>query len=452
MTREILTHQFHGFSMEGITLLATSRGGLYELDEVAGALWNLGFPELEQAQRRLSPPYPAAAVRRAWEELGRITSAPEAHSPDPVLPARRLRALCLLVSQCCNLACDYCFAQGGSYGSQGGLMDATTARRAIDFLLKESGATTNLQVDFFGGEPLLNLPVVFDAVGYGREQARARGKELQFTLTTNALLLDTEVRERLDRERIGLILSLDGPREVHDLHRRRADGGPSFDLAWPRIRAAIQARQGKDYYVRGTVTHLHPVLAATARALLEMGVGRISLEPVVSGPDHPYALTEADLDKLVEEYRSLARLARDRALEGRPFVFYHFLLDAQRPLCTTRRLTGCGVGVEYLAVSHQGDLYPCHQLAGLPRYRLGTLSTGPHLDPELSRLFARRHLEVQEECPHCWARYYCGGGCPAHALSLNGNLFKPALPACRLIRARLECALWLRAVAPQATP
>lgn len=354
-----------------------------------------------------------------------------------------VKALCLHLADDCNLRCRYCFAGGGSYGRPRSLMTAEVALRAVDFLLAASGSRRHCEIDFFGGEPLLNFNVLRETVAYGRAKAEELGKKLAFTVTTNAFDLPPAVQEYLNSENLSVVLSLDGRREVHDRMRRRPDGGGSFQQVLDNCRTLVAARGGDNYYLRGTYTRGNPDFSNDVLAMVNEGFTRISLEPAVL-PDHlPDALQVADLPRLEQEYERLAELLWQMEQGGRRVHFFHFELDLQQGPCAKKRAQGCGAGASYLAVTPDGGLYPCHQFAGLEQFRSGDVFSGP--DDTVLRQFKTLDNTEKEACRSCFARGFCGGGCHAGAWLINRDLHIPYELGCALHRKRVECGLYLQA-------
>lgn len=415
-------------------LLDVPTGSLLELDTDA---------YLALSGAREATPEVAAEIA-ALREQGLLGPDPARGSAPPDSP-RWLKALCLHVAHDCNLRCAYCFGAGGSFGGERGIMPPAVGRAALAFLLANSGPVNQLEVDFFGGEPLLAMATVREAIAYGRERAELAGKRINFTLTTNALALDEETLAYLKGEGVSLVLSLDGRPEVHDRFRRKAGGGGSYGQTAPRIGRAVSAYGGRNYYVRGTFTRDNLDFTEDARHILSLGCDRFSLEPVVAPPHEEYALGPADLAAVEAEYERLAALYLERASAGRPFTFFHFEVDLEHGPCLGKRLLGCGAGSRYMAVTPAGELYPCHQFVGREAHRLGDLERGI-TRPDLVDAFAGADIFRKEGCLDCWARYFCGGGCHANADLLNGSILIPDAAGCRLLRKRLECALAIRAV------
>ncbi|MGI9860739.1 thioether cross-link-forming SCIFF peptide maturase [Moorella naiadis] len=358
-------------------------------------------------------------------------------------PRPTLQALCLHVAHDCNMRCRYCFADGGPFGGERGLMDRETGYAALDLLFQEAGSRPRVEVDFFGGEPLLNFGVVQDLVAYGRQKAAASGKRISFTLTTNGLGLTEEVEKYLIAEGLSVILSLDGRREVHDFNRPDAAGRGTYDRVVEREQHFVARQDHRDYWVRGTYTHQNLDFTRDILHMVELGFRYLSLEPVVAAPAAEYAIKEEDLPRLATEYRRLARAYLEKAAAGQGFSFFHFNIDAAAGPCLVKRLTGCGAGTSYLAVTPSGELYPCHQLVGRRDYCLGNVRQGL-LRPDLREAFRQAYVYNQPNCRRCWARFYCSGGCHAANLAATGDLRQPAPIACALQKMRLEAALYVQ--------
>ena len=359
-----------------------------------------------------------------------------------------VKALCLHVAHTCNLACDYCFAKAGTYSGAAGKMPLETGKRALDFLVERSGPRKNLEVDFFGGEPLMNWPVVKSLVAYARALESTREKRFRFTLTTNGVLVDDEVIAFCNDEIDNVVLSLDGRREIHDRLRvfPGKSGQSSYDLVVPKFRrfAEARARAGKSYYMRGTFTHANPDFCADVLHMAALGFRSLSMEPVVCDAASPHALTQDDLRIVMEQYERLALEMAKRAGTPEEFTFYHYMLDLKHGPCLYKRVTGCGSGTEYLAVTPTGELYPCHQFVGEGRFRMGDVWRGI-ANPALRAEFNALSLYSRAECQTCWARLYCSGGCAANAHHACGSIHGVYPAGCELFRKRMECAVWLAA-------
>lgn len=435
-------------------VLDIASGSIHEVDEIAWAAlenWDLGPKGVVEA---LAGRFEASEVEAAMAELEELRREALMFTDDSELrgfepPPSPVKSLCLHVSHDCNLHCDYCFAEGGPFGGGRELMSGEVARSAVDFLIARSGERATCEIDFFGGEPLMNFDVVRKTVAYARRRGGLAGKAFSFTLTTNALGLTEEDEDFLNREDISLILSLDGRPEVHDRHRRTLGGQGSYQEVMPRIRRCLERRRaaGVPAYaiVRGTYTRDNLDFARDVRHLIELGLTDLSLEPVVAPDGCGYELRERDLEAIGREYWALADLFQRAGTEGRPYTFFHFNLGLDRGPCLPRLLTGCGAGYQYLAVTPSGDLYPCHQFVGRREYLIGNVVGEGISRPDLVDQFRRLTVYGKEECPDCWARYYCGGGCHANAAQHNGDVRQPHRVGCGITRRRLETALWLAA-------
>ena len=351
-----------------------------------------------------------------------------------------VKALCLHVAHTCNLNCSYCFASQGKYHGDRALMSLEVGKRALDFLIEHSGTRTNLEVDFFGGEPLMNFLVVKDLVAYARSIEKEHGKNFRFTLTTNGLLIDDDVIEFANRECHNVVLSLDGRKEIHDRFRVDYAGNGSFDRIVPKFQQLVEARKGQGYYMRGTFTHANPDFLKDIQVMLDLGFSELSMEPVVTAPDDPSALTEEDKAIVMEQYEKLAMLMLDKDKEGKPFTFYHYMIDLTGGPCIYKRISGCGSGTEYMAVTPWGDLYPCHQFVGEEKFKLGDVWKGVD-NTEIQNEFHECNVYARPECRECWARLYCSGGCAANAYHATGSVKGIYKYGCDLFRKRMECAI-----------
>ncbi|MBN7773055.1 thioether cross-link-forming SCIFF peptide maturase [Clostridium aminobutyricum] len=354
-----------------------------------------------------------------------------------------VKALCLHVAHDCNLSCKYCFAEEGGYQGKRGLMSLEVGKRALDFLVANSQGRKNLEVDFFGGEPLMNFEVVKQLTAYGRELEKEHNKNFRFTLTTNGVLLDEEVIEFANREMSNVVLSLDGRKEVHDRLRVTCDGCGSYDAVLPMFKKLAESRNHENYYIRGTYTHYNTDFTKDLLHMADLGFKELSIEPVVAPKDMPYALTEEDLPKLFEEYDKLADEMLRRNREGNGFKFYHYTIDLTGGPCVVKRISGCGVGTEYLAVTPEGDLYPCHQFVGDENYLLGDVFGGIANKAACDE-FKKCNIYSHAECTDCFARMYCSGGCAANAYHETGSIEGTYAFGCELHRKRVECAIMLQ--------
>ena len=354
-----------------------------------------------------------------------------------------VKALCLHVAHTCNLNCSYCFASQGKYQGDRALMTFEVGKQAFDFLIKNSGTRRNLEVDFFGGEPLMNWDVVVKLVEYARSVEKKFNKNFRFTLTTNGVLLDEDKFDFINKEMSNVVLSLDGRREVHDHFRKDYNGKGSYDLILPKFKKFVEKRGGKNYYMRGTFTHNNTDFTKDIFHMADMGFSELSMEPVVCPPTDPYALTLEDMPRLFDEYEILAKEMIKRKKEGRPFTFYHYMLDLKNGPCIYKRITGCGSGTEYMAVTPWGELYPCHQFVGDEKYSLGNVWDGVK-NTAVQDQFRKCNAYSRSECNDCWARLYCSGGCAANSYHATGSIDGIYKYGCELFKKRIECAIMMQ--------
>ena len=354
-----------------------------------------------------------------------------------------IKAMCLHVAHTCNLNCSYCFASQGKYQGERAVMSYEVGKRAFDFLIEKSGSRRNLEVDFFGGEPLMNWDVVKKLVAYARSIEREHNKNFRFTLTTNGMLIDDEVIDFLNKEMSNVVLSLDGRPEVNDHFRKDYKGRGSYEVIVPKFKRLVEARGGKNYYVRGTYTHNNVDFTSDILHMADLGFTELSMEPVVCPPGDPYALTEEDLPKLFRQYEILAKEMIKRKNEGRGFTFYHYMLDLKNGPCIYKRITGCGSGTEYVSVTPWGELYPCHQFVGDEKYSLGNIWDGIK-NTEVQDEFRSCNAYAREECKDCWAKLYCSGGCAANAYHATGSINGIYKYGCELFKKRIECAVMIQ--------
>ena len=446
----------HKYSLNGYNIaLDVCSGAVHVLDELSFAL-------LDYASEQMSPECPAAAlsdlkgkypekdIRAAYGELyelfeaGLLESADDYEKFAKMMGPAPIKAMCLHIVHDCNLRCEYCFAAKGDFGQGRKLMSLETGKRAIDFLLENSGTRHNLELDFFGGEPLMNFDVVKQVVAYARSKEEAYNKKFRFTITTNGLLLDEDKIDFINREMSNVVLSIDGRKEINDQLRVTPGGKGSYDVIVPKYKALVDKRGDKDYYVRGTFTRLNPDFTEDVLHLYNLGFDQISIEPVVSDPNLPYALTEKDLPAVFAEYERLAKAIIDLKKKGSKINFFHFMLDLDQGPCAIKRLRGCGCGNEYVAVTPEGDIYPCHQFVGMEGWKMGSLYGQP-VDQKMKAAFAGTNVYSKEECRKCWARFYCSGGCNANNLQYAGSIRAPHTLSCELEKKRLECAIMIKA-------
>ena len=355
-----------------------------------------------------------------------------------------IKALCLHIAHDCNLACRYCFAEEGEYHGRKALMSFETGKQALDFLIANSGSRKNLEVDFFGGEPLMNWQVVKDLIAYGREQEQIHDKRFRFTLTTNGVLLNDEMIETANREMDNVVLSLDGRKEVNDSMRPYRNGKGSYERVVPVFQRFADSRNQDKYYVRGTFTRHNLDFSRDVLHLADLGFRQISVEPVVALPEEEYAIREEDISVLCDEYDVLAKEMIRREKEGKGFQFFHFMIDLTGGPCVYKRLSGCGAGTEYLAVTPWGDLYPCHQFVGEEKYLMGNVYDGVK-NQKIRRKFQNSHVYAKEECKDCFAKFYCSGGCAANSYKFHGSVDGVYKIGCKLQRKRVECAIMVKA-------
>ena len=382
---------------------------------------------------------------RALEKAGKLFSADiyENMAFDFKNRSQVVKALCLHVAHTCNLNCSYCFASQGKYQGDRALMSFEVGKQAFDFLIANSGSRRNLEVDFFGGEPLMNWEVVKRLVAYAREQEKLHDKNFRFTLTTNGMLLSDEVDDFLNREMSNVVLSLDGRKEIHDHLRKDYAGRGSYDAIVPKFKRLVEKRGGKNYYMRGTFTHNNVDFTNDIFHMADLGFTELSMEPVVCAPTDPYALTEEDLPELFRQYELLAEEMIRRKKAGNGYVFYHYMLDLKNGPCIYKRITGCGSGTEYMAVTPWGELFPCHQFVGDPKYSLGNIWDGV-TNLAVQEEFRHCNAYARPECRDCWAKLYCSGGCAANAYHATGKISGVYEYGCELFKKRIECAVMMQ--------
>lgn len=387
------------------------------------------------------------------DQIGQLKASGKLFTPDAFAPMAGslkqrtsgvVKALCLHVAHSCNLNCAYCFASQGKYHGDRAIMSFEVGKRALDFLIEHSAGRRNLEVDFFGGEPLMNFDVVKQLVAYARSREQECGKNFRFTLTTNGMLIDDDVIDFANREMSNVVLSLDGRKEIHDRFRVDYAGKGSWERIVPKFQKLVEARGNKNYYMRGTFTHANPDFLKDIEEMLRLGFTELSMEPVVCAPEDPSALTQADLPIVLEQYEQLAALMLERHRAGKPFTFYHYMIDLKGGPCIYKRVSGCGSGTEYMAVTPWGDLYPCHQFVGEEKFKLGNVWDGV-TNRETQEEFASCNVYSRPECKDCWAKLYCSGGCAANAYHATGSITGVYQYGCELFRKRMECAIMLEA-------
>ena len=390
-----------------------------------------------------------ADIEECYDQVVELKNAGKLFAPDTFKPmagklkektAGVVKALCLHIAHTCNLNCAYCFASQGKYHGERAVMSFEVGKRALDFLIENSGSRRNLEVDFFGGEPLMNFDVVKQLVAYARSIEKEHNKNFRFTLTTNGVLVDDDVIEWANRECANVVLSLDGRKEIHDAYRVDYAGNGSWDRIVPKFQKFVEARGGKNYYMRGTFTHANPDFLTDIQQMLDLGFTELSMEPVVCAPGDVAELTQEDLPIVLDQYEKLAELMLQRDKEGRPFTFYHYMIDLTGGPCIYKRISGCGSGTEYMAVTPWGDLYPCHQFVGEEKFKLGNIWDGV-TNTETQCEFANCNVYARPECADCWAKLYCSGGCAANAYHSTGSVTGVYKYGCELFRKRMECAI-----------
>ena len=451
----------HQYQLNGYNIvLDTCSGGIHVVDEVAYdiiAMFRDHSPDeivaamLEKYGAR--PDVTEQDLRDCIADVEALKNAGKLFTPDTFADMAGtfkersgdvVKALCLHVAHTCNLNCAYCFASQGKYHGERAVMSFEVGKQALDFLIANSGTRRNLEVDFFGGEPLMNFQVVKDLVAYARSIEKEHHKNFRFTLTTNGLLIDDDVIDFANREMSNVVLSLDGRKEIHDRYRVDYAGNGSWERIVPKFQKLVAARGGKNYYMRGTFTHANPDFLQDIKQMLDLGFTELSMEPVVCAPGDPSALTEEDFPVVCAQYEKLAELMLRRDKEGRPFTFYHYMLDLSGGPCIYKRISGCGSGTEYMAVTPWGDLYPCHQFVGDEKFKLGNIWDGV-TNTERRAEFAACNVYAHPECRDCWARLYCSGGCAANAYHATGAITGIYEYGCRLFRKRMECAIMVAA-------
>jgi uncharacterized protein len=460
----------HCYKNNGYNIvLDVNSGSVHVVDEIVYDMIQLIEPLYEQGVKDVDTltaaalhvgglSYPESDVKEAVEEILELANAEQLFTKDiyenyiDSFKDRQtvVKALCLHIAHDCNLACKYCFAEEGEYHGRRALMSAEVGKKALDFLVANSGNRVNLEVDFFGGEPTLNFDVVKQIVEYGRSLEKDHNKKFRFTLTTNGVLLNEEILEFANKEMGNVVLSIDGRKEVNDRMRPFRGGQGSYDTIVPKFKHVAESRDQMNYYVRGTYTHYNLDFSNDVLHLADLGFEQISVEPVVAQPTDEYAIREEDLPILKEEYDKLAVEMIKRKKEGRPFNFFHFMIDLQGGPCVAKRLSGCGSGCEYLAVTPWGDLYPCHQFVGNEDFLMGNVYEGVKRD-DIMHEFKQCNVYAKEKCRKCFAKFYCSGGCAANSYNFHGKITDVYEVGCELQRKRIECAIMMKAAEAELT-
>ena len=436
-------------------VLDVCSGSVHVVDEVAydiiGMFETHTREDILNTMARQYPRFTRQELEECYGQVVGLKDSGKLFAPDTFQPmagklkektAGVVKALCLHIAHTCNLNCSYCFASQGKYHGDRAIMRYEVGKQALDFLIANSGSRRNLEVDFFGGEPLMNFDVVKRLVAYAHSIEKEHNKNFRFTLTTNGVLIDDDVIDFANREMSNVVLSLDGRKEIHDRYRVDYAGNGSWDRIVPKFQKLVEARQGKNYYMRGTFTHANPDFLKDIQQMLDLGFTELSMEPVVCAPGDPSELTQEDLPIVLDQYEKLAELMLKRDREGRPFTFYHYMIDLTGGPCIYKRISGCGSGTEYMAVTPWGDLYPCHQFVGEETFKLGNIWDGV-TNREIQSEFAACNVYAHPECRDCWARLYCSGGCAANAYHSTGSVTGVYQYGCTLFRKRMECAIMM---------
>lgn len=444
----------HQYKLNGYNIvLDSASGSVHLVDDIAYDLIEkfISTPKNELVDE-IAHKYPSenkSEIALCYDEIEALKASGSLFAEDnfePLAPKLKersagiVKALCLHIAHSCNLNCSYCFASQGKYHGERALMSYEVGKQALDFLVAHSGTRRNLEVDFFGGEPLINFDVVKRLVAYARSIEKEHDKNFRFTLTTNGMLIDDDVIEFANKEMSNVVLSLDGRKEVHDRFRVDYAGNGSYDKIVPLFQKLVKARDNKNYYMRGTFTHHNPDFLNDIKAMLDLGFTELSMEPVVCAPDDPSALTEEDLPIVLKQYEDLAELLIEHRKQGKPFTFYHYMIDLKGGPCIYKRVSGCGSGTEYMAVTPWGDLYPCHQFVGEEKFKLGNVYDGVTAT-NVQNEFASTNVYSRPECRDCWAKLYCSGGCAANAYHATGSVNGVYKYGCELFKKRMECAI-----------
>ncbi len=446
----------HKFSMNGYNIVLDVNGGaVHVLDDVAYDLLDFYKEKSkEEILEILKSKYQEEKINEAYEEILNLekegllyTEDTYQYHPSFVHREPVVKALCLNVAHDCNLKCKYCFAAQGDFGGEKELMSFEVGKAAIDYLIANSGSRKNLEIDFFGGEPLMNFEVVKQLVDYGRSVEKDYNKNIRFTITTNGVLLNDEIIDYINENMHNVVLSLDGRKEVNDNMRPTLNDKGSYDITLPRFKKLVEKRaKDKYYYIRGTFTRDNLDFSKDVMHFADLGFKLTSVEPVVGDESNPYALREEDLPRIFEEYEKFAVEYADRQLQGDGFKFFHFMIDLNQGPCVIKRITGCGAGNEYLSVTPNGDIYPCHQFVGNEEFKMANIFDEEIVLPEnLKNMFREAHVYTKEECKQCWNKFYCSGGCHANAINFNNDISKPYELGCEMQRKRTECSIMIQA-------
>ena len=440
--------------MNDLNIVVDVNGGaVHVVDEITFDV--LDYYELNDAEKiaKKLPKSTLDEIKETFDEIKSLVEDGLLYSPDNSLDIDAfkkrepvVKAMCLHIAHDCNLKCKYCFASQGDFGGAKSIMSFEVGKKALEYLVDNSGSRKNLEVDFFGGEPLMNFEVVKQLVEYGNELAKEKGKNFRFTITTNGVLLDDEIIDYVNEHMHNVVLSLDGRKSINDDMRPTLNDKGSYDIIVPKFQKLIEKRKDKYYYVRGTFTRDNMDFSKDVLHFKDLGFDLTSVEPVVGDESNPYALREEDLPKILDEYEKLAVEYSKMRVNNEPFRFFHFMVDLSQGPCVIKRMTGCGAGNEYLAITPEGDIYPCHQFVGQEEFKMGNvMSDKVELPKEMQETFKEAHIYAKDECSKCWAKFYCSGGCHANAFNFNNDILKPYDLGCQMQRKRLECALMVEA-------
>ena len=444
----------HKYRLNGYNIIMdVNSGAVHVTDDVTfdmvGDDGGVSMPDMEEQRRKYAGKYTEAQMDEAAGEIAQLVQSGALFSEDYYAGfaakaiSSPIKSMCLHIAHDCNLVCDYCFAAKGDFGHGRCLMSARIGKKAIDFLIEKSANRRNLEVDFFGGEPLMNFGVVKEIVEYARSLEKEHNKNFRFTITTNGVLLNDDIIDYINGQMSNIVLSIDGRPEINDRFRKTAGGRGSYDLIIDKYKKLVSKRVG-DYYVRGTFTRENLDFSEDVLHLWNCGFDQISVEPVVASPELDYSLREEDIPAICEEYEKLAKIIIEMKQRGERINFFHFNIDLDGGPCIIKRLKGCGCGNEYVAVTPEGDIYPCHQFVGMEEWKMGSLEDGS-FDNDKKQLFAANHVLSKEKCSDCWAKFYCSGGCSANNVQYMGDIRKPHEISCALEKKRVECAVMIKA-------
>lgn len=447
----------HKYKLNGFNIvLDICSGGVHVVDDIMYDMLDLVSPPFNECLpdgflKMIEEKYDTNDIIETYSEIVSLYNDGVLFSKDDydafydVSKSRSpVKSLCLHIAHDCNLRCKYCFAATGDFGGARSIMSPETGKKAIDFLLQNSGTRHNLEVDFFGGEPLMGWDTVVEVVKYARAKEKEHNKKFRFTITTNGLMLDDQKTEFINKEMSNVVLSIDGRREVNDKLRTRIDDGGSYELIVPKFKKIVENREFNNYYVRGTFTRYNLDFSEDVAHLFDLGFDQISVEPVICDEKYDYSLREEELDSIFNEYDNLSKNIIEQKKTGKNINFFHFMIDLDQGPCVIKRMRGCGCGNEYLAVTPSGELYPCHQFVGIEEYKMGDLDNGI-VRQDMKTDFAKSTVYGKEKCSQCWARFYCSGGCNANNYIYNGDILVPHEISCKLEKKRVECAIMIKA-------